>query len=68
MDQLKANNISLEHCDTEDMLTDFLTKPMQGLLFYKLHDVLLGVQPLTSLVSLSPPSAWRLVASTDHNP
>ena len=57
MDQLKANDLSLKHCDTVNMLTDFLTKPMQGSLFHKLHDVLLSVQPLTSLVSLSPPLA-----------
>ena len=48
-DRLRAESIQLEHCPTDCMLGDFLTKPLQGSLFRKFHAVLLGHAPTSSL-------------------
>ena len=48
-DRLKTDGIALRHCDTEAMLADFLTKPLQGALFRKFRDVLLGYLPLSAI-------------------
>jgi hypothetical protein len=48
-DRLEQDNITMRHCDTDSMLADFLTKPLQGSLFRKFRDVILGYQPLSIL-------------------
>ena len=46
-DRTKANGIQIRHCPTLQMLADFLTKPLQGSLFVKFRDVLLGYNTST---------------------
>ena len=42
-DKLKRGEIStITHCPTEDMLADILTKPLQGSLFRKLRNAIMG--------------------------
>ncbi|MEL6660658.1 MAG: reverse transcriptase domain-containing protein, partial [Bacteroidota bacterium] len=41
-DRVKAGDVQIVHCPTLSMLADFLTKPVQGSLFRKFRDVLLG--------------------------
>jgi len=41
-DRIKSGEIKLQHMGTEDMIADILTKPLQGELFRKLRDLLLG--------------------------
>ena len=48
-DCLRDKSICLEHCPTDCMLGDFLTKPLQGSLFRKFRAVLLGHVPASSL-------------------
>ena len=48
-DRLKAEGITIHYCPTEQMLADFLTKPLQGSLFRKFRAVLLGHEPIHSL-------------------
>ena len=50
-DRLKAEGITIHYCPTEQMLADFLTKPLQGSLFRKFRAVLLGHTPIHSLTS-----------------
>jgi hypothetical protein len=38
-------NVSLVWCPTEDMIGDFMTKPLQGALFWKFKDQIMGVVP-----------------------
>jgi len=64
-DRLASDNITLRHCDTESMLADFLTKPLQGSLFRKFRDVLLGYQPLSILGRTNLP---RAVERVEVNP
>ena len=41
-DRVNSNEIKLEYMETESMLADILTKPLQGELFRKLRDRLLN--------------------------
>ena len=36
--------MTIEYCPTLDMIADILTKPLQGSLFEKLRDLLLGYE------------------------
>ena len=41
-DVLRRENINLQYCPTEDMIADFYTKPLQGSLFRKMRDFIMG--------------------------
>ena len=54
-DRTSAGGITIRHCPTLQMLGDFFTKPLQGSLFTKFRDVILGYQHVDSLsCSVSP--------------
>ena len=56
-DCFDSDNIQVIHCPTAAMLADFLTKPLQGALFRKLQDVIMGHKHFSTLISelgLSP--------------
>ncbi len=44
-DRVKAGEISPKWCPTGEMITDFLTKPLQGAMFCKFRDLLMGIVP-----------------------
>ena len=48
-DRLESEKIKVEYCPTEKMLADFFTKPLQGNLFRKFRDVVLGYKHISSL-------------------
>ena len=54
-DRTESNGIRIRHCPTLQMLADFLAKPLQGVLFTKFRDVLLGYEHINSL-ALNPTS------------
>ncbi len=41
-DQVEKGNVIIEHCPTDDMIGDFMTKPLQGDKFRKLRKLILG--------------------------
>jgi hypothetical protein len=43
-DRVKAKEVSIEYCPTEEMNADFFTKPLQGALFKKFRDRILNIQ------------------------
>ena len=47
-DILENEDISLKHCRTEVMLAGFLTKPLQGSLFRRMRDIIIGITPFPS--------------------
>ena len=55
-DQTEKENISVRHCPTLKMLADFFTKPLQGSLFRKFRDVVLGYKHVDTL-DTAPDSA-----------
>ena len=52
-DRLASENIEVESCPTEKMVADFFTKPLQGNLFRKFRDVVLGYKHITSLYDMT---------------
>ena len=65
-DRLNTDNITLRYCQTDHMLADFLSKPLQGNLFRKFRDVLLGHAHVSSLrVPAGLPHEERVVGHMD---
>ena len=48
-DRVDKKEVKIEYCPSLDMLADFFTKPLQGKLFLKFKEVLMGHKPITSL-------------------
>ena len=48
-DRLDKGELKVEYCPTLQMLADFFTKPIQGALYNKLRNVIMGYKPVTSL-------------------
>jgi hypothetical protein len=48
-DRATANGIAIRHCPTLEMLADFFTKPLQGKLFRRFRDVVLGYRHTDTL-------------------
>jgi hypothetical protein len=42
-DRISKKDMSVEWCPTEDMTSDFFTKPLQGALFLRFRDLIMGV-------------------------
>lgn len=42
-DRVASQELSIEHCPTEEMLADYFTKPLQGQLFYRLRDHIMNI-------------------------
>ena len=43
-DIVSRGNLQIEHCPTEIMIVDFLTKPLQGKMFLNVRNQILGPQ------------------------
>jgi len=43
-DRIDSNEVELVYLRTEDMVADYFTKPLQGALFVKLRDIIMGVK------------------------
>jgi len=48
-DRLKKHNITVEYCPTDAMLADFYSKPLQGGLFKRMRDFVMGLEPVSIL-------------------
>ena len=48
-DQVEKGNIIIEYCPTDEMIGDFVTKPLQGDKFRKFTGMILGEQDKESL-------------------
>jgi len=57
-DRLKSDGITLRYCPTASMLADFLTKPLQGNLYRRFRDVLLGHAHVSTLATAPSPHAF----------
>ena len=44
-DCVKAKELSIKYCPTEEMISDYFTKPLQGTLFRKMRDLIMNVDP-----------------------
>jgi hypothetical protein len=44
-DRVDNGEIRIEHCPTKEMIADYFTKPLQGVLFYQLRDAIMNIDP-----------------------
>lgn len=68
-DRVKTEDITIRHCPTLEMLADFFTKPLQGNLFRKFRDVVLGyvhIDTLTQTPQVSVEERVEDQAKTDE--
>ena len=49
-DRIDKKEIRVEYCPSSIMLADFFTKTLQGALFKKLRDVIMGYRPISDLI------------------
>jgi hypothetical protein len=49
-DRVAKKEVSIIYCPTKLMVADYFTKPLQGALFYKIRDQILGVVPMDDLL------------------
>ena len=59
-DRIKQKEISIQYCPTEQMIADFLTKPLQGALFNRFRSILLGHYKVADIVEPPPSSKERV--------
>ena len=51
-DQVQQKTIHITYCPTEEMIADFFTKPLQGSLFLKMRNLIMGLKmPTPALIS-----------------
>ena len=43
--QVLQDKVLIQHCPTLTMHADFFTKPLQGMLFYRLRDLIMNIAP-----------------------
>ena len=43
--RISKGEVRVEWCPTKDMVADFLTKPLQGAMFKRFRDLIMGVLP-----------------------
>ena len=41
-DQVNQGNLNVKYCPTDEMIGDFMTKPLQGLKFMKFRKIIMG--------------------------
>jgi hypothetical protein len=68
-DRTADEGITIRHCPTLEMLADFFTKPLQGALFRKFRDVILGYEHISTLTKLVDSAGQERVGErpTDGN-
>jgi hypothetical protein len=59
--------VTLDHCVSEHMVADFFTKPIQGLRFQHLRDIVLNIKPPTVHRSVLEDSISEDAQSKDSN-
>jgi hypothetical protein len=48
-DRIARKEIAIQYCPTKQMIADYFTKPLQGELFYKFRDQIMGVVPMDTI-------------------
>ena len=48
-DRLESENIQVQHCPTDKMIADFFTKHLQGNLFRRFRDIILGYKHISAI-------------------
>jgi hypothetical protein len=49
-DRIARKEVAIQYCPTKEMVADYFTKPLQGVLFYKFRDQIMGVVPTDTII------------------
>jgi hypothetical protein len=49
-DRIARKEVAIQYCPTKQMVADYFTKPLQGVLFYKFRDQVMGVVPMSTIM------------------
>jgi hypothetical protein len=49
-DRIARKEVAIQYCPTKEMVADYFTKPLQGALFYKFRDQIMGVVPMDTII------------------
>jgi hypothetical protein len=49
-DRIARKEIAVQYCPTKEMVADYFTKPLQGALFYKFRDQIMGLVPMDTIL------------------
>jgi hypothetical protein len=60
-DRVQNGELRIEYCPTKEMLADYFTKGLQGVLFYKLRDQIMNIDPSSPFHS-----GHRSVLKSEH--
>ena len=53
-DWIARNEVTIQYCPTNKMVADYFTKPLQGALFYKFRDQIMGVVEMETILGIDP--------------
>jgi hypothetical protein len=48
-DRIARKEVVIQYCPTKEMVAEYFTKPLQGELFYKIRDQIMGVVPMDTI-------------------
>jgi hypothetical protein len=48
-ERIAKKEVAIQYCPTKQMVADYFTKPLQGALFYKFRDQILGLVPMETI-------------------
>jgi len=65
-DRLRIHGMKVEYCPTSVMLADFYSKPLQGGLFKRTRDVVMGLQPISILYDDNTKQCEKSTSDDDH--
>ena len=60
-DRVARKELTVVYCPTKQMVADFFTKPLQGSLFRKFRDQIMGMAPMEEINNEPPPPSHRSV-------
>jgi hypothetical protein len=49
-DRIASKEVAIQYCPTKEMVADYFTKPLQGELFYKFRDQIMGLVPMNTII------------------
>ena len=53
-DRIARNEVTIQYCPTKKMVADYFTRPLQGALFYKFRDQIMGVVEMETILGVYP--------------
>ena len=68
-DRIAKGEVRVEWCPTQEMVGDCMTKPLQGVLFQKFYDMIMGIHPAesTNTAKLKKPGLMPSKSKEQHH-